>query len=417
MNPVSSPPQLISYTDYRLKLAEIRQLPSDGQRREALKPVHAQGRATATAFLEQSLLKALNDTTETESLIWFWFNHFNVFWLKGLSGPALPLYVEQAIRPHIQGKFRELLLATMTQPLMIIYLDNFFNYANKINENYARELLELHTLGVDGGYTQKDVQEVARLLTGFGLRPLPPVTQWPAKFAPLVKEQGEFMFDPRRHDFGSKQILGHKIEGSGYTELEQLADILTQHPATAQHIARKLCLYLVGEQPDPKLVKQAAQTFSDTQGDLAAVITFIQQQSSRLPAQKTFKDPYRWVTSSIRLLATGRPIQSVGPALQWLNTLGQPLFGRHTPDGYSLKGTDWMGAGQMAQRFELSLTLVNTMPKLLQQRLDAPATLAHPNLKQLMSTLSPNSQTTVKQAKKPAQALALLLSSPEFMYG
>ena len=172
--------------DYRKRRIGANRLQGEARRQEKLSASRRR-LEIVRAYTEMSLERSLRTgPDDRELLAWFWFNHFNVFWRKGLVGAALPSYVDEAIRPNILGKFRDLLLATMLHPAMLVYLDNERNIANKINENYARELLELHTLGVDGGYAQADVQEVARLLTGFGLRPLRPV-KWSPKQQALVR--------------------------------------------------------------------------------------------------------------------------------------------------------------------------------------------------------------------------------------
>jgi uncharacterized protein (DUF1800 family) len=353
---------------------------------------------------------------DRELLAWFWFNHFNVFWRKGLVGVALPSYVDEAIRPNILGKFRDLLLATMMHPAMLVYLDNERNIANRINENYARELLELHTLGVDGGYTQADVQEVARLLTGFGLRPLRPV-KWSPKQQGLVKERGEFLFNPKDHDFGTKRVLGQTIEGSGYAEAETLADLLVAHPATARHIAGKLCQFLVGDDPPREIADRAVQTFASTQGDIARTVAVIADgNSAAAAATRSFKDPYRWVMSSVRLLAGGRVVDDVRPVERWLKALGEPLYGCTTPDGYSLYGKDWLSAGQLTQRFETAREMVDALPRLLGQPTRLEDVVGSEGAKELLARLGGTSSVAVSAATGPRERLALLISSPEFMY-
>src|SRR5438876_10108641 len=178
------------------------------------------------------LLRALYSPWQLrEQMTWFWMNHFNVFQYKANLRVLVADYEERAIRPHALGRFRELLGATARHPAMLIYLDNAQNAANRINENYARELMELHTLGVDGGYTQRDVQELARILTGFSVN--------------FDREMLKFI--PGRHDYGDKLLLGHTIRGRGAAEVDEALDLLARHPATARFICRKLALFFVSD--------------------------------------------------------------------------------------------------------------------------------------------------------------------------
>ncbi len=402
--------------DYRRRLGAANRLQGEArkQERRALSRLRKGiTRAYTDTSLRRSLLAVPDDR---EALTWFWFNHFNVFWRKGLVSAALPSYVDDAIRPHVLGRFRDLILATMLHPAMLVYLDNERNAANKINENYARELLELHTLGVDGGYSQADVQEAARLLTGFGLRPLKPV-RWPPKQAALVKERGEFLFNPKRHDFGTKRVLGQTIEGTGYAEAEALADLLAAHPATARHIAGKLCLFLVGDDPPRDVVDAASKAFTSTQGDIASTVAVIRDGTKEAAGRtRSFKDPYRWVMSSVRLLAAGREIDEVRPVVRWLRALGEPLYGCTTPDGYSLYGKDWLSAGQLTQRFEIAREMVAVSPRMLSQPASPEEFLTSEAAKEQLARLGAKSSAAVSAATGPSERLALLIASPEFMY-
>lgn len=404
---------------YRRNISEINRVKDPEARRLAHRQLAKVRRKIVLDYSETFLRRALGDDPDgTQTLVWFWFNHFNVFWQKGAVGAALPSYVEEIIRPNALGHFRDLLLGTMTHPAMLVYLDNARNVSGRINENYARELLELHTLGLDGGYSQSDVQETARLLTGYGLRPLRPI-RWPPRLAADVRERGEFLFDPRRHDFGDKQVLGQRIEGKGYSELESLADLLVRHHATARHLAGKLCLFLVGEDAPQNLIDQAAAVFTESGGDIGKVVTNIRQGAARLAKERaaTFKDPYRWLTSATLLVAAGRPVKGALLLLRWLSALGQPLFGCRTPDGYSLQGSDWVSAGQLTQRFELARDVVRALPRLLDGPLPVEQILAGQPVRELEARLSVHSREALARAAKNAsERLALLLSSPEFMY-
>lgn len=418
MNESHRPPEQQALLAYRTSFAEANKLKDESARRHARQAVLRARNQMVSVFSLATLLRALNDRAGvTELLVWFWFNHFNVFWQKSLVGAALPSYVDEVIRPNARGRFHDLLLGTMTHPAMLVYLDNARNVAGSVNENYARELLELHTVGVRGGYSQADVQEVARVLTGFGLRPLRPV-KWPPELAPQVRERGEFLFDPRNHDFGDKRVLGKTISGKGYAELEELVVLLAQQPATARYLAGKLCLVLAGERAPPGLVDRAAEVFIDTAGDLGKVVDVIQQASASLGSGRalTFKDPYRWLTSAVGLLAAGRPIKDARPIARWLVALGQPLFGCRTPDGYSLKGADWASSGQLTQRFELAREMVDASRRFLGQAVPVEEVLASKPVQALEAALGVKSRAALERAAGSHERLALLLASPEFMH-
>jgi len=374
-------------------------------------------RELVQTYTDLTLRRAFNSTdAETEQLAWFWFNHFNVFWQKGLVGAALPDYVDRAIRPHVDGSFRELLLSVLSHPAMLVYLDNVSNAAGRGNENLARELLELHTLGVDGGYSQNDVREVARILTGLGLKPLTPGKRNPEEH-PLARANGEFLFNPYRHEGGAKHVLGQTIEGSGFTEIEALADLLVAHPATARHIAGKLSLFLHGNAVTGQQQAHAANVFAMTQGDLRKTVAAIHETVGN-PAHRTnFKDPYRYVITAVDLLRDGHAVHNATPIASWLSALGQPLYGCRTPNGYSLNGQDWLSAGQLAQRFELAQTMTRQLGTLTEMPPpDEESIWASPATQASLARLQAQSRRIVQESGQAGERLALLLSSPEFMY-
>lgn len=399
---------------YREAEAEIAQLQGDA-RREAQNRLRVERNELVITFSQLALLRALHDESSAESLTWFWFNHFNVFWKKGLVAAALPDYVDATIRPQALGQFRDLLLGAVTHPAMLSYLDNTRNEAGRINENLARELLELHTLGVDGGYTQGDVREVARILTGVGLRPWRP-KQLKAALAAGAHGRGEFLFDPRRHEAGPKRVLGQKIDGEGFAEVESLVTFLAHHHATARHIAGKLCLYLLGEHAPAECVARAASEFSKSDGDIAKTVAVITATARTSNTPGTFKDPYRYVISAVRLLASGRDIKNTKPVVRWLAALGQPLFGCRTPDGYSLYGKEWLSAGQLTQRFALAREMVHAMPRLVGEPLSAERVWSHESVERFVASVGASTRAALAKAGSAETRLALLLSSPEFMY-
>lgn len=239
------------------------------ERRLAQEEISRARRDLVQRYSDLTLQRSFNSRdAETEQLVWFWFNHFNVFWQKGLVGVAVPDYVDSAIRPHVRGGFSATCMSVLTHPAMLVYLDNVSNTAGRGNENLARELLELHTLGVNGGYSQADVREVGRILTGMGLRPLTPGKKNPEEH-PLAKARGEFLFNPLSVE-ADQGVLGQTIESGGFAEVEALADLLATHPATARHISGKLSRYLLGEAGSEAQQAHAAYAFLATQGNLGS---------------------------------------------------------------------------------------------------------------------------------------------------
>src|SRR3979490_1968359 len=249
------------------------------------------------------LLRALYSPWQLrEQMTWFWMNHFNVFQYKANLRVLVADYEERAIRPHALGRFRELLGATARHPAMLIYLDNAQNAANRINENYARELMELHTLGVDGGCTQRDVQELARILTGFSVN----IDRETPNIRPAMRSQylrdGLFEFIPGRHDYGDKLLLGRTIRGRGAAEVDEALDLLARHPSTARFICRKLALFFVSDDPSEVLVERPASTFRSSDGDIAAVLRELFASAEfRASLGTKFKDPVHYVVSAVRL--------------------------------------------------------------------------------------------------------------------
>lgn len=275
----------------------------------------------------------------------FWENHFSVWTGKLPSRDALPVFVRDAIRAHALGKFRDLLGAVAHSPAMLYYLDNYQSKRDGINENYARELLELPTLGVDGGYTQHDVVEVARALTGWSLdagRPPGP-----------VNPTARFGFHAEAHDSAAKVVLGHVLPaGRGVEDGEEVLDIVSRHPSTAHYIALKLSRHLVSDDPPASVVDRAAATFLRTDGDIAEVVRTIVTSPeffSRAAFRAKVKTPFEFVVSALRAF-DARP-DTTTITVRMLLTLGQPMFGRLTPDGWPDNGGAWMNAGAVRQRF------------------------------------------------------------------
>ena len=354
------------------------------------------------------LLRALYSPSQLrEQMTWFWMNHFNVFQYKANLRVLVADYEERAVRPHALGRFRDLLGATARHPAMLIYLDNAQNAANRINENYARELMELHTLGVDGGYTQRDVQELARILTGFSVN--------------FDREMPKFI--PGRHDYGDKLLLGRAIRGRGAAEVDEALDLLARHPSTARFICRKLALFLVSDDPSAALVEQLAATFRSSDGDIAAVLReLFASPEFRASLGTKFKDPVHYVVSAVRLAYDDKAILNAGPMINWLGRMGEPLYARPTPDGFALTRTEWASAGQMATRFEIARTLGYGAAGLF--RAEGPQPAERPAFPQLANalyyasmqkTLAEPTRQALDSATSPQEWNMLLLASPEFM--
>ncbi len=375
----------------------------------------------------ETLLRALYSPNQLqEQLAWFWFNHFNVHQYKANLRAMVGDY-QARLRGLALGTFRDLLIASATHPAMLRYLDNQQNAVGRINENHARELLELHTLGVDGGYTQKDVQELARVLTGLAtdfaaIRPDRRSAQHPL----LVRDRG-MQFDPARHDAGEKRVLGETVAGGGFDELVGQLTRLARHPATARHISRRLAVYFVADEPPAALVERMSRSFVASDGDIAATLAaMFAAPEFEASLGKKLKDPVHYVVSAVRLAYDSRVILNPAPMLGWLNRLGEGLYSRQAPDGYSLDGAAWSGSGQMSTRFEIARAIGSGSAGLFRgadASIDAP--IDAPAIPQLSNAvghgtfaapLGARTRFALDAAGSPPAWNALLLSSPEFMY-
>jgi uncharacterized protein (DUF1800 family) len=277
-----------------------------------------------------------------EVMVEFWSDHFHISVEKGDCWFLKTVDDRVVIRAHALGQFRDLLWASAHSPAMLVYLDNQANVAGAPNENYARELLELHTLGVDGGYTQADVMDLARAFTGW-----------------TVKQRfwrGQFTFDPDVHDAGPKHVLGLRLEPAGQREAERVLDLLSVHPGTARYVAFRLCRRLLADDPPAAVVERAAAAFTNTGGDIKAVLRAILLDGLAAPgaqAAPKFKRPVNYLVSALRQLNAAT---DAGPALhEYLQRMGQPYFGWPTPDGYPDVAGPW--TGNLLPRWQFALAL------------------------------------------------------------
>jgi uncharacterized protein (DUF1800 family) len=379
-----------------------------------------------------------------EVMVDFWTNHFNVFAGKGVDRWLLPGYDRDTIRPHVMSKFSALLEATAKSPAMLFYLDNFQSVSPNsvqrlraaqqqrrgINENYARELMELHTLGVDGGYTQKDVQEVARCFTGWTIfQPRGGAAAVNAMVGEAGRRNaGTFFFNARVHDDGEKTVLGHKIPaGGGIKDGLMVLDILARHPSTAKFIATKLVRHFVADEAPPALVDRAAATFTKTGGDIRETlktIFFSKEFNSTEAYRVKIKRPFELVVSAIRTLGAET---NGGPGThQWIARMGEPLYGFQTPNGYSDAAESWVNTGGLLERMNFGLALAGNRIQGTSVDLTKftngdknQAKVMDESLKTILAgEISPTTrETLLKQLDQSApvtKVVGLILGTPEF---
>jgi len=372
----------------------------------------------------RALLRAVYSPDQLqEQMTWFWMNHFNLHSGKHNLRAMLGDFEESAIRPYALGNFRDLLRATVFHPAMLRYLDNEYNAVNRINENYARELMELHTMGVGSGYTQKDVQELARVLTGLGVNLSYDSPRIKSELGRLYIRRGLFEFNPQKHDFGEKIILGTPVQGRGLNEIEEVITLLSRQPATARFISKKLAVYFVSDTPSDALVQKMASSFLQSDGNIPLVLrTMFDSPEFIASLGKKFKDPLHYVISSVRLAYDGTTIVNTVPMLNWLNTMGQPFNGHQTPDGYSMTESAWASPGQMSTRFDIARAIAYGTPALFKSEKQvntdkppAPSLATSMYAKNLSKQFSDETQQILQQAKNPGEWNVFFLSSPEMM--
>jgi uncharacterized protein (DUF1800 family) len=467
-----APAQMARREAQRKQAAQDPAMASTGQpdpaaRREMMTPEQAEAvrmeRQTLTDLMQAKIVRAAYSERQLEEvMVDFWFNHFNVFSGKGPVRVYLNEYERDAIRPHVLGKFEDLLKATAENPAMLFYLDNWQSAAPEgaptldgrsadrpfnrnrgrfprvrpgapnrppapnrpatlpdvpggqvrrrgLNENYARELMELHTLGVDGGYTQKDVQEVARAFTGWTIA--------------NPRQGGTFRFEPRMHDAGEKLVLGTKIKsGGGKSDGDAVLALLAKHPSTAKFISTKLARRFVADDPPKALVDRAARRFLETSGDIREVVKIIVTSPEFFAAdayRAKVKTPFEFVVSAVR--ATGVDIPNAMPLVQAVRTLGMPLYGCQPPTGYADKAEAWVNSGALLNRMNFAVALTSGNARGDGARLAPRRAAQAPSITSdalvrsaLAGELSTQTAAIVAQATAQPQALALVLGSPEF---
>lgn len=391
----------------------VKQIPKDDK--DARKQARREAKIVMMEAAEARIVRALYGPRQLQEVMAaFWFNHFNIFAGKGLCSIWTGAFEEEAVRPYTMGRFRDLLGATAHHPAMLFYLDNWQNTApsapgthgkfDGINENYAREVMELHTLGVNGGYSQNDVIALAQIFTGWSIvrtgpaaqgkgmhgmgpgtrampnyfarmfpglfgfrrfRPSQPESdggwQRPGPMQPKpenVAGPNGFMFYGKRHDFSDKTFLGREIEGRGIGEGDQALDILARSPATANHLSYKLAQYFVADNPPPALVKRLAARYLLSGGNIRDVLEtmFISAEfwDQRNYGNK-FKTPYEYVISAVR--ASGAEVLNVNPLAGTMAALGMPLYGCQTPDGYKNTCEAWLNPDAMMLRLSFATGL------------------------------------------------------------
>src|SRR5437016_150392 len=372
------------------------------EQRETIQAIMAPQQVVGGELAQAKLLRAIYSDRQLEEVMTdFWFNHFNVFINKGPDRYMITAYERDVIREHAFGKFKDLLAATAKSPAMLFYLDNWqsvgpnsdlakygpqqrqrfqgmqrnggfgggfgrprFPNGNQnadnnqqkaqaqkkrpsgLNENYAREIMELHTLGVDGGYTQKDVTELAKVLTGWSIQ--------------QPQRGGDFFYNDRAHEPGKKYILGHEIKDKGESEGMEMLDILAHHPATAKFISKKLAMRFVSDNPPQSLIDRMAETFLNKDGDMREVLRTM-FRSPEFWATDAYrakvKTPLEFVASAVR--ASGVEVQNALPLVQNLNRMGMPLYGMQPPTGYSMKAETWVNSSALVNRMNFALQLGN----------------------------------------------------------
>jgi uncharacterized protein (DUF1800 family) len=411
------------------------------KQKETLQALKNPQQVVGDELMQAKLLRAIYSERQLDEVMTdFWFNHFNVFLGKGADRFLVTSYERDVIRPHALGKFEDLLVATAKSPAMMFYLDNWLsvgpesdialgvrrnpNYYGRrrfpppprqvkgkgkrnagLNENYGRELMELHTLGVNGGYTQTDVTEVARVLTGWTID--------------QPQRGGGFKFEERMHEPGTKIVLGHKIKQHGEKEGMEVLHLLAHHPSTAHFICTKLAMRFVSDDPPPALVERMARTFTKTDGDLRAVLETMftsREFISEGAWQSKVKSPLEMVASAVRAL--GAEVTDTFALAQKVAEMGEPLYGKEPPTGFKDVADTWLSTSNVMARIEFAGALAEgriagVKVDLARWSGNGPSTMARALLDR-----DPTEQTVAAIEKagaaSPTVVAAVVLSSPEF---
>ena len=430
----------------RQRQLQARQNGTDVQPPAPTPEMQRRNNQTIIELSESKLLRAIYSERQLQEVLTdFWFNHFNVDARKGRDRFMLTEYERETIRPHVLGTFRDLLGATAKSPAMLFYLDNWMSadpdgphpgagdfgrprfgrpglrrraivmprpaqpnqQGNRqkrgLNENYGRELMELHTLGVDGGYTQKDVTEVARAFTGWTID--------------NPRQGGGYVFDARLHDPGEKIVLGHRIKaGGGERDGDQVLDILARHPATARFLATKLVRRFVSDAPPPALVDRVAARFRETDGDLREVTRTILTSPEFFAAdayRAKVKTPFEFIVSAAR--ATGAEVDDGMPLVRALQQLGMPLYNCQPPTGYKDTADAWVNTGALVNRMNVALALSNNQMRGIRVDGLAPTDDSDALIARIVNgDVSESTRATIARATGAPQVAALTLGSPEF---
>jgi uncharacterized protein (DUF1800 family) len=416
--------RLAQLATFGLTAVELRQLYGPqrliGGQKLTLDDIRAQQQRATLVFREAEAARVLRAVLSRRQLeqvmVNFWFNHFNIFAGEGLERIWVGNYEDQAIRPYALGRFRDLLFAVAKHPAMLVYLDNTQSTAapggrDRLNENFAREVMELHTLGVDGGYTQDDVEALARAFTGWRVNS-PGATEFPEVAA---------VFEGARHDYAAKVFLGRRLLARGKGEGEEALDILASVPATAHHIAFELAQYFIADAPPTGIVDRLAARFLATGGDIRLVLeTLFDSPEFWTSSGQKYKTPYEFVISAVR--ATGFLLNNVGPLLGWVDRLGMPLFGCLTPDGYKNTADAWLSPDATLRRIDFATTFAHGGVPIATDpdsgRIAASASRSVIDWKQLRAIVGPSLTARTRAVIASAAAgdrAALILGSPDFM--
>jgi uncharacterized protein (DUF1800 family) len=376
--------------------------------RRALLIMNAPQQAVAADLTAAKLYRAIYSSRQLAGILDdFWFNHFNVFMDKGVDRYELTDYERDAIEPNVLGRFRDLLEATAKSPAMLFYLDNWQSRGPTkknpagLNENYGRELLELHTLGVDGGYTQNDVTEVARCFTGWSIR------------AP--RQGGGFFYNDRWHDKGQKVVLGVIIPaGGGMEDGERVLDIVAESPATAHHISLELAQKFVADNPPRALVDRMAKTFLKSHGDLREVMKSMLDSPefwSEGALRAKMKTPFEMVVSAIR--ATNADVEDAFALSNQIAKLGEPIYRKLEPTGYANVNSEWVSSSALLGRMNFALAFAqNKVPGVHVEPM--PGGDADSIARELLFRDMSDQTRAVIEKSPPEQIAGLVLGSPDF---